>query len=132
MRWATSPGSVKLQRHRAPGALSRQSRRSARPSGMPTMTAQAPVSASDVRQGRPRVASPARARTPRPGRASSARAGGRSSSVQPEVSVRTVLGVADGVVGALGVGGELHQPRLAVGRPGAHGQAVAAHRRAPR
>ena len=39
------------------------------------------------------------------------------------------VAVADGVVGALRIGGQLHQPGLAVGRAGAHGKVVAAHGR---
>ena len=42
--WATSPASVKLSGTVRQGPLSRHSRRSARPSGMPTTTAHPPVS----------------------------------------------------------------------------------------
>ena len=130
---ATSSASVKLERHGAPRALLPAQLASARPSGMPTTTAQPPDAApAEPRRADPLVLSPpAKPRgtntSTGPGQQRSSSC--PSSSVQPDVMERRGLGVADRVVGALGVGRQLHQPRLGLRRPGAHGEAVAAHRR---
>ena len=121
---ATSAASVKRRGTVRHGPCSRQSRRSALPSGMPTTTAQE-ASASPPAASTPST-DPDHGRNTSTGPGQQRRNSVLSSSVQAEVNARRVVDLTDRIVGPVRVGRQLDQACLGLGRTGPHGQAVAA------
>ena len=120
---ATSPASVWRSGTVRHGPCSLQSLRRARPSGMPTVTAQGLGGPRSPRRPAPRPPASGRNTSTGPGQQRSSNR--CSSSVQAVVSAADVVQVADRVVRTFRIGRQRGEAGLAVGRLGAHGEAVA-------